>query len=74
MPDLRRATCRNCHRHRSECGPISWNGNCQRCAHERMAANLLDLVTHSGAFFEHYRRRMVAAFGGVLVDDTGDEI
>jgi hypothetical protein len=39
----------------------------------RRNANLRDLVEHRGEYFEHWRRRCVAAFGGVLLDELRDE-
>jgi hypothetical protein len=38
-----------------------------------MIENRRDLQQLSGPYFHHFRRRLVAAFGGVLVDELEDE-
>jgi len=43
------------------------------CGNGRLVENATELRAHSGPFFEHWRRRCVAAFGGVLLDERRDE-
>jgi hypothetical protein len=38
-----------------------------------MAANNEQISTHQGPFFDHWRRSILAAFGGVPVDDPHHE-
>jgi len=72
VPDLRRKTCQRCKRATDEAGPISWTGKCERCAVALAEANYLALITHSGPEFVHWRRRIAASVGGVLLDDARD--
>lgn len=58
---------------RSPAVPISQTGLCPDHGRMRRNANLRDLVEHRGEYFEHWRRRCVAAFGGVLLDELRDE-
>ncbi len=48
---------------------MSARGLCQDCWELNETENLTDLVHHSGPWFLHWRRRMAAAVGGVLLDD-----
>ncbi len=52
---------------------ISQTGLCPDHSKMRREANLRDLVSHRGVYFEHWRRRCVAAFGGVLLDDVREQ-
>ena len=70
MPDNRRVTCRRCDRHKDECGPISWTGNCADCAKAAVGSNLEGLMTHSGPALEAWRRGMAASVGAVLIEDA----
>jgi hypothetical protein len=72
MPQHARATCRNCSRHKSEVGPISWRGYCGECGPALQDARLDDLHHHRGPYFKAWRRSMAASVGGVLVDDVLD--
>ena len=71
--ESKRTTCKRCHKHKSEVGEISWGGNCKECGNLAALANSRGLRTHSGEEFLHYRRRIVAAFGGVLLDDMPEK-
>lgn len=68
-----RVSCRICERHISECGSLSKRGKCSECAHAMVLANLQGLGAHGGRqggpFFDHWRRRSVEVYGGVLLDD-----
>ena len=60
MPDTRRKWCKGgCGRHTSECGPISWSGNCVDCAVERAAVNLTELHYMEGPGAIRWRARLV---------------
>jgi hypothetical protein len=65
-----RQTCKRCGKHRSEVGQMSWTGQCQACGEKRLWDNALAISRHDGPEFQRYRRAMVAAFGGVLLDDS----
>ena len=62
--------CRFCERHISECGPLSARGKCSDCGVGKQAATIIDMHTHSGYFFQRWRRGMAASVGGVLLDDV----
>lgn len=66
----KRRFCANCARPVEECGTLSARGKCRDCGHAIEAANIIDLSTHSGHFFHHWRRSMAASVGGVLLDDV----
>lgn len=67
-----RQNCRVCDGHRDVVGQLSARGKCSRCGLGRVAVNATQLHEHSGPYFEHWRRAMVACVGGVLVDDVGE--
>ena len=48
---------------------MSARGKCVECSTALRSANIIGLATHTGPFFEHWRRQMAASVGGVLVDD-----
>ena len=68
MGDDRRASCRICGRHRDEVGELTWAGNCMGCAMTRYQENQDQLASHSGPFFDHWRRRVAASVGVQLLD------
>ena len=51
---------------------FSRTGLCPRCSEVRMLDNHRDLKDHRGPFFEHWRRRTLAAFGVFLDEPSGD--
>jgi len=55
MADKRRKTCTCCGRHTSECGPISWQGNCRECGLLLLAENIVGIATKTGPA---HRRRL----------------
>jgi predicted amidophosphoribosyltransferase len=72
MPDKTRVRCQVCKRHRNEVGPISWRGYCERCGLELAREAAANLHQHNGPKFEHWRRRLAASVGAVLVDDASE--
>lgn len=70
MPDARRTTCRICGKSSDEVGPISWRGKCMDDAKERIAGNMYGMVTMSGPYAQHWRRRMAASVGATLPDEA----
>ena len=62
--------CKLCGRHRDECGGLSKRGKCQDCARMMTDANIEGIKAHRGPFFDHWRRRTLAAFGGVPLDEA----
>ena len=73
MPDARRAICKNCRRHRDECGLLSWRGLCSECGPELVRVNGDALHRKTGPEFRRWRRAMAACVGGVLLDDARTE-
>jgi hypothetical protein len=69
MARPRRAWCRICDRHVSECGPLSARGKCQRCSVARLANNITAMHEHKGEAFDNWRRQVAASVGAVLLDD-----
>lgn len=56
-----------------ECGPLSARYKCAECGDDRMIHNNRQLMAHTGPFFDHWRRRSLAAFGVIQVDERTDE-
>jgi hypothetical protein len=65
--------CRHCNRPEVEVGHISARGRCAECGDRRLIENHTAMLTARGPFFDHWRRRTLAAFGIRLVDDRRDE-
>lgn len=55
--------CRDCHKHESEVGRISWRGLCAAHSEQREVENNRQLAAHAGPWFDHWRRRSAAALG-----------
>lgn len=72
MPDFRRANCKNCKRHRDECGPLSWSGLCAICGPMLAEQNADDLHFHRGEGLRRWRLGMAASIGAVLVDEADE--
>ena len=49
---------------------MSWTGQCTDCGNAALEENMYGISSHSGPAFQRYRRAMVAAFGGILLDDS----
>lgn len=64
-----RYECEDCERAIAECGSLSKQGLCERCAAERLASNIEQLRNHHGPNFLRWRRNMALSVGGLLVDD-----
>ena len=74
MSSPTRVRCRVCGKHQSEVGPISWRGKCGKCGPRLAEQANDDMHYHQGPVFEHWRRRMAASVGALLVDDVlGDD-
>jgi hypothetical protein len=58
-----RATCFVCDRPRLPGERFSARGKCPDCGNDRMIQNVHDLEAHKGEFFDHWRKRCLAAFG-----------
>jgi len=69
MPSDRRRNCRNCGKHESEVGAISWRGKCGACGVAIQHAATDDLHYHRGPTLLKWRRQMAQSIGAVLVDD-----
>jgi len=65
-----RTGCRGCGRTFAEIGSVSKRGLCQSCGEARRNLNLACLVTHQGPYFDHWRRRSLAALGVIVLDET----
>lgn len=66
--------CRVCQRSASEVGHISARGKCAECGDRLLIENHEAMLTHRGPFFEHWRRRTLAAFGVIELDAGRDEV
>jgi hypothetical protein len=64
----RKRFCLACGGHVSEVGTLSARGKCWTCGGSRVLANADDLRRHSGPYFDHWRRRSLAALGVIVVD------
>jgi hypothetical protein len=61
--------CRVCGKPTTPDDPISARGLCLPHQIERMMTNNAQISFHQGPFFDHWRRRTLAAFGGIPVDE-----
>jgi hypothetical protein len=48
------------------CGPLSTRGLCEQDAKARMDENNAQLQAHRGPFFERWRIRGIASYGGTV--------
>ena len=71
MPWRRRysAFCHGCGREREPDERLSARGKCAACGTGRSEANALQLHAHEGEHFDHWRRRVAASVGAVLIDE-----
>ncbi len=51
---------------------MSYRGLCDECGVTRAIANAVELHAHSGPYFDHWRRRTLAAFGVVEASARDD--
>ena len=68
-----RKNCVICHKPIEEVGSLSVRGKCQDCAVRRIAANNLQLRYHAGPWYAHWKRQLVSALDGVLLDEVSSE-
>lgn len=61
--------CRYCGRHSGEVGTLSWSRQCTECGLIHFYANMEGMLTMTGHYASHWRRRMAASVGAVLVDE-----
>lgn len=61
--------CKLCHGPVSDRDELTARGNHIDCAKAAMRANNVQLSEHRGPYFDHWRRRMAASVGGVLLDE-----
>jgi hypothetical protein len=54
-PDLRRANCQRCGKHRDEAGSISWEGLCRDCAIAAVGQNIEQMMDRRGPNFDTAR-------------------
>ena len=66
MPRNRRHSCRICERPEEEVGRISARGKCASCGDRLLEENNAAMRDHRGPFFDHWRRRSLAALGVIL--------
>lgn len=70
MPRDDYTTCRRCGKHADEVGPLSHTRLCNGCGHARLEASIVEQAEHSGPTFQHWRRRIAASVGAVVIDDS----
>lgn len=75
MPRPDRANCKRCRRNRDSIrpdgtlvGPISWEGNCQRCGELAYVSNVKQMHARSGPNFDRWRTGMIRCAGGQVTD------
>lgn len=61
-----RTHCKRCQRSKAETGGFSARGKCASCGETLVIENNRQLAAHDGPFFEHWRRRSLAALGVFL--------
>lgn len=61
-----RDECRVCERSTDEVGPLSARGKCAGCGDRRLLENNAAMRDHRGPYFDHWRRRSLAALGVIL--------
>lgn len=62
-------SCKVCGISRDVAGHITGTGKCLSCATDIETANIMQLRDHAGPYFHHWRQRLAASVGAVLVDD-----
>lgn len=70
MPRTDYVTCRECGRHKAECGELSHTRLCAECAERLLRAAALDIAHRSGRFYVRWRRGMVAYVVNELLDEA----
>ena len=68
MPRADLKTCRLCGRHASDTGPLSHTRLCNDCGVKRKTDELSQLHEHGGPHFDHWRRQVILAAGGIVPD------
>jgi predicted amidophosphoribosyltransferase len=58
-PDYR--NCKNCGRHASECGPLSWTRLCEDCGRELLHENIDGIHDRQGRAWARWRIGMVSS-------------
>jgi predicted nucleic acid-binding Zn-ribbon protein len=66
-------TCKLCGREYDEAGHLSARYKCLECSMRRFNSNWQQLHAHSGPYFDHWRRRVAASVGAMLVDEAEAE-
>lgn len=64
--------CKRCGRHRSECGKLSARYVCADCGDVNSTVNRQQLRAHAGPYFDHWRRRSLAALGVIVADEPAE--
>lgn len=70
----RKTWCKICRKDQAEVGLVSARGKCAVCGEALALENFRQLAAHSGPMFDHWRRRTLAAFGVVLLDEPPREV
>jgi hypothetical protein len=63
-------TCRVCGRHADQVGELSHSRLCGDCGPVRLRDAVFEQKNHHGPVFQHWRTRIAASVGAVLLDDT----
>lgn len=64
MPRRDLRTCKRCHGHSADVGPISHDGNCKRCGRDAMNTNIEQMYAKKGPNWNRWRAGMIACAGG----------
>lgn len=68
-----RTECKVCRRPTSKVGKLSARGKCAECGDSRMIENRAAMMQGNGPWFDHWRRRTLAAFG-VGLDEAASRV
>ena len=69
MPNAERTNCQVCGGHYTDVGPITWAGNCVRCADALSKENVLGLASKQGPAYRRWKRGMIAYAESLRLDE-----
>lgn len=74
MTDRRRRNCMNCGRHDSECGEISWRGNCIECGLSRLEQSVYEQRDRKGPMYRRWQTNIIAGLERLLLDEQANVV
>ncbi len=70
MPRLAYKNCKDCGRSSREVGALSWTRLCIECSERHFLENADAMKSMDGPYARHWRQRMAASVGAMLLDDV----